>query len=156
MDPWSAFLQWLSTIVVPNWGELISMLPLFLMLGVVAPILTLVVVMWIWYFLNRRRGRVRVALPDVIPAERDASGSPVFPVNVPFCETHALVYPATRTVCEVDHDELRVSCPIDHTVRPASQQECRVCGTRYVLGAGTAALAVQRTGRPPAGGKAIA
>ena len=156
VDPWTAFLTWLSTVIVPNWGQLISMLPLFLILGVVGPILSLVTFMWFWHRLHRRRGHVRVAEPDVVAALRDASGVPQFPPNTPFCEAHALIYPASRTRCEVDGDELRVSCPVDHTVRAASQQVCSVCGTRYVLAAAKTSLTVRRSGRPPEGGAAVA
>jgi hypothetical protein len=155
-DPWTAFLQFLQTLVSPNWGELISMMPLFIVAGVLGPIITLVMLLWVGYLLHRRRGRVRIAEPEAMPAPLDANGEPVFAPNVPFCETHALIYPATATICEGDGSELSVSCPIDHTVRVASQQVCRACGTRYVLGAARTALTVRRTGRPPEGGAAIA
>jgi len=49
-----------------------------------------------------------------------------------------------------------VRCPIDQTTRPASQELCRVCGTRYVLGASRTGLTVRRSGRPPEGGAAVA
>jgi hypothetical protein len=155
-DPWTAFLDFLQTLVSPNWGELIAMLPLFLLLGVVGPILSLIVLAWFWHVLHRRRGRVRTAEPESMAAPRDTNGQPIYAPNVPYCETHALIYPASATTCEVDGAELSVSCPIDQTVRVASQQVCRACGTRYVLGASRTALTVRRTGRPPEGGAAVA
>jgi len=155
-DPWTAFLNFLQTVVSPNWGELISMLPLFLLLGVVGPILSLIMLLWVWHFLHGRKGRVRIAEPEAMPAQLDAKGQPIYAPNVPYCEAHALIYPAAATTCEVDGDELSVSCPVDHTVRVASQQVCRACGTRYVLGASRTALTVRRTGRPPEGGAAVA
>ncbi|MEA2623055.1 MAG: hypothetical protein QOH61_1965 [Chloroflexota bacterium] len=155
-DPWTSILNFLQTMIVPNWGELISMLPFFLLIGVIGPILSLVMFMWLWHALHRRRGRVRIAEEEAMPALRDGSGNPLFPPNVPFCDDHALLFPANRTTCEVDGDELSVVCPVDRTARPAAQQVCLVCGTRYVLGAARTALTVRRTGRPPSGGAAIA
>ncbi len=155
-DPWTAFLTWLTTVIVPNWTELVGMLPFFLVLGVVGPILSLIMLMWTWHFFKRRRANVRLAIPDVVATARDARGEPVFPANVPFCQEHALIYPASRVACELDGTNLSVRCPVDGTVRPASLQTCSACGTRYVLGASKAPALVQRTGRPPEGGAAVA
>jgi hypothetical protein len=155
-DPWTAILDFLQTVIVPNWTELISMLPFFLLIGVVGPLLSLVMLMWAWYALHRRRGRIRITEPEPVLASRDRNGNPVFPPNVPFCDDHALLFPVSRTTCEVDGAELSVVCPVDGTVRPAAEQLCRACGTRYVLGATRTAVAIRRTGRPPKGGAAIA
>jgi hypothetical protein len=155
-DPWSAFLDWLTTVIVPDWGELVNLMPFFLVLGVVGPILTLIVLMWLWYLVHRRRGRVRMAEPEAVPSPLDAGGRPVFPPNVAYCREHVLLYPGTRTTCTIDGAPLQVSCPVDGTVRPASIQVCSACGTRYVLGAGQAPLVVRSPHRPPAGGAAAA
>ncbi|MBA2275436.1 MAG: hypothetical protein H0W00_01895, partial [Chloroflexi bacterium] len=58
-DPFSAFLDFLQSIMVPDWNALISMLPLFLILGVVGPILSIMMLMQLWYLFHRRRGHVR-------------------------------------------------------------------------------------------------
>lgn len=155
-DPWTAILNFLQTMIVPNWGELISMLPFFLLLGVVGPLISLVGFMWFWYAIHRKRGHANVSEPEARVALRDMNGTAIFPPNVPFCEEHGLLYPANRTTCEIDKDELSVVCPVDHTTRPASQNLCRACGTRYTLGAASTALTVRRTGQPPEGGAAIA
>lgn len=155
-DPWTAFLDWLTTVVVPDWSELVSMLPLFVLVGVVGPILTLLVLMWLWYAVHRRAGRVRVAVAEVVAAPRDAAGDAVYPPNVPYCPTHGLIYPPDRTTCEVDGSNLLVRCPVDGTVREAAIQTCTACGTRFVLGAGRLPQLVERTGRPPSGGAAVA
>jgi len=68
-DPWTAFLDWLETVIVPNWTELITMLPLFLAIGVTGPILSLVAAYWLWHRFKRRSGRVKVALPAPIAAQ---------------------------------------------------------------------------------------
>jgi hypothetical protein len=112
--------------------------------------------MWVWHLFSRRRAHVALDVPDALPAPRDAAGEPSFPVNTPFCELHALVYPPTRVTCEVDGANLSVSCPVDGTVRPATDDICRACGTRFVLGASKTAALVRRTTQPPAGGAAVA
>jgi len=155
-DPWTSFLEWLQTFLVPEWDSIIAMLPLLLLLGVVGPILTLMMLMQVWYLMHRRRGRVRIAEAEAIPAPLGADGEPVFPPNVPFCEEHAVIYPPASRNCEIDRAELTVRCPVDSTARPASQQVCRACGTRYVLGASRTPIVVRRTGRPPEGGAAVA
>jgi hypothetical protein len=155
-DPWTAFLDWLTTVLVPNWGELISMLPFFLVLGVLGPLLSLIALMWVWHLVKRRRGRVRLLDPQPVTAPRDADGQPVFPVNVPYCVTHALVYPTSERRCQVDGEDLQVICPVDHTSRPAAIQECGGCGTRFVLGATISPVVVQPVRQPPPGGAAAA
>jgi hypothetical protein len=155
-DPWTAFLDWLTTVVVPSWNELVAMLPLWLLLGVVGPIFSLIALMWLWYFLTTKRAHVRTAVPEVVAAPRDANGAAVFPANVPYCARQGLIYPPDRTTCEVDGSNLLVRCPVDGTVREAALQVCRVCGTKFVLGAAPTPQLVQRTGRPPAGGAAAA
>ena len=87
-DPWSAFLEWLNTVLVPNWGELIALLPYVLVGMVVGPILTLIVLMWAWHLLRRRRGRVRRVEVQPVSVPRGADGLPAFPVNVPYCVEH--------------------------------------------------------------------
>jgi hypothetical protein len=157
VDPWTQFLTWLSTVIVPNWTELVSMLALFALVGIVGPILTIVALMWGYYLVFQRRpGRVRVAEPDAVPAPRGADGAAMFPPNVPFCEAHAVLYPPSRTTCEVDGTNLSVICPVDGSARPAADRTCPACGTKYVLGAGRAPTLVVRRQGPPEGGAAVA
>jgi hypothetical protein len=155
-DPWTAFLDWLSTILIPDWNGLINLLPILLILGVVGPGLTLLFLMWSYDLLKRRRGKVKTAEPEPIAAELAADGSYVYPANQPYCPTHRLIYPPQERVCLIDGAELMVRCPVDESVRAASQQLCRTCGTRYELGASLAPLVVTRRGQPPAGGAAVA
>ncbi len=155
-DPWTAFLEWLQTILVPDWSGLIQLLPILLILGVVGPGLSLLALYWIYVYATNRRGKVRWDEPTAEVAPRGEDGLPIYPPNVPYCPTHALIYPATYTECEIDREELSVRCPVDETVRVAGQQLCRTCGTQYKLGASLAPVVVQRRGQPPAGGAAIA
>ncbi|MDQ3493848.1 MAG: hypothetical protein M3452_11415 [Chloroflexota bacterium] len=150
------FLDFLQSIMVPDWNALISMLPLFLILGVVGPILSIMMLMQLWYLIHRRRGRVRRVEEEPTLAPLDAAGAAIYPPNVPFCEQHGVIYPTSARSCEIDRAELSVRCPVDQTTRAASQELCRVCGTRYVLGASQTGLTVRRQGSPPEGGAAVA
>lgn len=156
IDPWTAFLDWLETIIIPDWTGLINLMPILLLLGLVGPILTLLVAYWMYHRMTRRRGRVRIDEPEAVAARIGADGNPIFPPNTPYCPHHVLLYPAKVRNCEIDHEELFVRCPVDDMVRPATQDLCRVCGTRYELGASVAPVVVRRTGRPPEGGAAVA
>ena len=156
VDPWTAFLEWLQTILIPDWNGLIQLLPILLILGVLGPGLTLLAVYWFYVTITSRRGKVRRDDPSPTPAARAADGSAIYPPNAPYCREHELLYPATATTCEIDGEELSVRCPVDDTIRQASQPLCRTCGTRYQLGASLAPIVIRRRGRPPAGGAAAA
>lgn len=155
-DPWTSFLDWLTTVLVPDWGGLVDLLPFFVLMGVVGPILTLLVLMWAWYLSHRRRGHVRRAEAQAAVAPRGEDGRPVFAPNLPHCQEHALVYPPRATNCEIDRADLSVICPVDGTVRAAAAQTCPACGTRFVLGATATPTLVSPGGGPPEGGAAVA
>lgn len=156
VDPWTAFLEWLQTILIPDWNGLILLLPILLILGLVGPVLTLLALYWFYVVGTSKRGKVRRDELSPTPAERAADGSALYAPNVPYCRTHELIYPATAKNCEIDGEELAVRCPVDDTVRVASQPVCRTCGTRYELGASLAPIVIRRRRHPPAGGAAVA
>ena len=149
-------LSLLEQLIIPDWGDLVGLLPLALMFGLIGPILSLLALAWLHHRVTRRKGRVRIADPEPVAAERDASGEVLVSPNVPFCPRHGLIYPPHATECAVDREELMVRCPVDETLRSARQQVCRACGTKYVLGASQSPVTVRRIGRPPEGGAAIA
>ena len=156
VDPWTAFLNWLQTILVPDWNGLIELLPVLLIIGVLGPGLTFLMLYWLYVRAKSKRGKVKVDEPMPELAAKADDGSPIYPANVPYCATHELIYPPTYRECEIDGEELTVKCPVDETIRVAGQQLCRTCGTRYQLGASLTPVVVRRQGRPPAGGAAIA
>jgi hypothetical protein len=156
VDPWTAFLTWLSTIIIPDWNGLIGLLPILIVLGVIGPALSLLAAYWVYVLASNRRGKVRIDDPVPTEAALLADGTYDYPPNVPYCATHHLIYPATMRECPIDSEELQVRCPVDGAVRVASQQICRSCGTRYQLGAAVAPIVVSRRNAPPAGGAAIA
>src|SRR5688500_7056625 len=108
------------------------MLPLWVLVGVTGPLLSLIALAWVVHLVRRPRARVHAAAPEVVTAERDANGEPVIPPNVPYNPRLGLIYPPDRVQCEVDGSNLLVRCPVDGTVREASIQVCGACGTKYV------------------------
>lgn len=155
-DPWSAVLDQLTKLLVPDWSGVIALLPFLLIIGVLGPILTLLALAWAWHWLAHRRARVTVEEPQPQLAELGPGGAPLFPANVPFCPDHGLVFAPSVVRCTIDGADLSVRCPVDHTVRDASIQTCTACGTRYVLGAASTSALVRRTVGPPPGGAAVA
>jgi hypothetical protein len=155
-DPWTSFLDWLTTVLVPAWGELINLLPYFLIGTIAGPILTIIVLMWAWHLISRRRGKVARGQPKAVAAPLGDDGTPVFPVNQPYCEEHALIHPPRSKTCVVDDNPLEVACPVDGTVRAAEIDTCTGCGTKFTLGAKSSASVVLSSDGPPEGGAAIA
>lgn len=155
-DPWSSILDQLTKVLVPDWPGLILLLPFLLIVGVLGPILSLMGLAWAWHWLTARRARVTVSEPAARPVELDAGGRALFPVNVPYCGEHGLVYPPSAVRCAIDGADLTVRCPVDDTVRVASITTCTACGTRFVLGAASTSALVRRTVGPPPGGAAVA
>ena len=155
-DAWGKILEFLQGLIIPDWNGLILLLPILVILGITGPILSLLLVYWIYHFFIDRGGRVSIGEPEAEPAQRLADGTPVFPPNVPYCVEHGLIFPPTAKSCTVDNDELTVRCPVDDTVRTATQNTCRTCGTKYTLGAAVSPVVVRRRNQPPEGGAAIA
>jgi hypothetical protein len=155
-DPWTEFLDWLTTVLVPDWGELIGLLPYVIVGMIVGPILAIIVLMWGWYLLRRRRGAVRHLEAQPIAAALGDDGLPVFPANEPYCEEHALVFPPRSRTCSIDARPLEVACPVDGNVRNAEIDTCSGCGTRFTLGARSSSSVVVSSDGPPEGGAAIA
>lgn len=149
-------LELLEALLIPDWTNLIAFVPWLLMFGLVGPLLSLLVLYWLYVAIKAPRGRVRIDDPQPQPAALAADGTPAYPPSTPYCPTHQLVYPPSARECHIDGQELLVRCPVDEMVRVAGQQVCRSCGTRYELGASLSPVVVKRHGRPPEGGSAVA
>jgi hypothetical protein len=148
---WTGLLKLLTTFVTPDWGKLIGLLPIFLLVGVVGPLLSLIVLFWMRYGLVRPRARVTFADPRR-PAPRDADGQPVFPVGEPYSRREAMIYEPGMTRSP-SGETLVVACPKCSLVRPAAEDVCGNCGLSFKL-VPTARSA--RSGGPPPGGAAAA
>jgi hypothetical protein len=150
---WTGLLGFLSHIVVPDWGALIGLLPLFLVLGVIAPIFSILVLVWLIYMIRRPQTSVRYAEgPRTAPL--DAEGHPVFPIGLPHCLREGLIYASGTTRCPNDGDELWVLCPMCGLGRSAGIRTCGECG--LVLKVENRAVTVGSIAGPPPGGAAVA
>ena len=148
---WSGILEFLNGLVVPDWGSLVNLLPIFLLVGVVGPLLTIIVLFWFIYFVRKPRMSVQYVEPRR-PAPRDEAGNPVFPVGEPYSLSEAMIYEAGATRSE-SGEKLVVACPKCGLVRDASIDTCGNCGLAFTLRTSTIAI---RPAGPPPGGRAVA
>ncbi len=147
----NGLIELLRPIVIPDWGALIDLLPVFLLFGVVGPIVTLLILGWFIYLVTKPRDRIPYAEPAPVAA-RLVDGSPVYPTGEPYCAADRLVYPPGATTCERCGRDLAVSCPKCGTGRLALVDTCATCG--LVLRIRPRALATRRIAPPPGGAAA--
>lgn len=149
---WHNFLNAISGIVIPDWGALIGLLPVFLFFGVIMPIITIVLLVWVVYVLRKPRARLRV-VEGPHAAALAADGSPVYPAGEPFCSHDRLVYESGRVECDACHQPLSVTCPKCGVGRAASVDTCGNCGLILRIAPRIRSL---RPAGPPRGGAAAA
>jgi hypothetical protein len=149
---WSDFLAFLSTIIIPDWSGLIALLPIFVLIGVVGPLLTLGVLAWLGYGVTKPRTTVKY-VEGVRVAPLDHLGQPILPSGEPYCPLDGLIYEFGTTRCDRDQELLQVRCPKCGVVRGSDIGTCGNCG--LVLKLEPRALVVA-TDRPPPGGAAVA
>ena len=149
---WQSILDITSLFVIPDWGAAVNLLPIFLLILVIGPILSLVVLFWLIYVV--RAPRVGYVELDDNPrvAAVGADGRPVFPAGEPYCTRDALVYPAKARRCDTCGDELTVTCPKCGVTRRAAIEACANCG--LVLRVEPRAVALRAAGPPPGGAAA--
>ena len=149
---WTQILEVTSIFVMPDWGFLISMLPVLIVIGLVGPFLTGLAIGTVIYLATKPRVKVSfVEGPRV--AEIGPGGEPVFPVGLPHCRRDGLIYPSGTYRCDVDKTNLLLRCPKCEVVRDASISTCGNCGLEVSIK--PRALIVSTDGPPP-GGAAIA
>ena len=150
---WNQILEITSLFVMPDWGALIALLPVLIVLGLVAPFLTFLALGTVIYLLRKPRVKVTyVEGPRV--AEIGPDSQPIFPVGLPYCRRDALIYPSGTLRCERCHDQLAVICPMCGLGRSALIDTCSNCG--LVLKVRTRAIAIPATTGPKPGGAAVA
>lgn len=149
---WTDLLAVLTTLVIPDWSGLIALLPVFLVLGVVGPLISLGVLAWLGYGITKPRTSVKRDYGTQV-AQLDAGGQPVFPAGEPYCVRDRLVYPSGVLRCDVCRDPLSIECPKCAIVQSAGVRTCGNCG--LVLKVEPRALVVATDGPPP-GGAAVA
>jgi hypothetical protein len=150
---WTQILGIMTLFITPDWGGLVGLLPVFVVIGLVGPFLTFLALGTVIYLV--RKPRVKMVFeegPRV--AEIGPGGEPIFPVGLPHCRRDALVYPSGTLRCEVCRDELAVICPMCSLGRSARIDTCTNCG--LVLKVKPQAVAVRTTVGPKPGGAAAA
>ena len=147
---WHSFLQAISGIVIPDWGALVGLLPVFLVIGVVGPIVSLLVLGWFIYVVRAPRAKLAI-IEGPVPAQIE-DGRPVYPAGEPYCPFDQLVYPFGATRCEECKRDLLVRCPKCAAGRNAAVSTCGNCG--LVLKIENRARALQPAGPPPGGAAA--
>jgi hypothetical protein len=148
---WSDILAFSETFVVPDWGQLVGLLPVFLLLFVVGPLLTILVLAWLRYGALKPRSRVAFADPRRA-APLDAEGNPVFPAGEPYSLAEGVIYEPGTTRSSAG-ETLLVACPKCSLVRSAAEDTCGNCGLTFTLAPTTRSL---RPAGPPPGGAAAA
>lgn len=144
-------LDVLSPIVIPDWGALIGLLPVLLLIGVVGPLLSLLVLGWLIYVVRRPRSRTKYVAAAAVPAQL-VEGVPQYPTGEPYCPVDRLVYPSGATRCDICHRELAVTCPKCGVGREASIDTCSNCG--LVLRIEPRMRQLAPAGAPPGGAAA--
>jgi hypothetical protein len=148
---WTGIMAFLSKIITPDWGSLIGLIPILLVIGVVGPLVTLLVLAWMRYGIMRPR--TKTAFADTRrPAPLDEAGNPVYPVGEPYSIAERMIYEpgATRSA---SGDDLLVTCPKCGLVRAAASDTCGNCGLSFTLKPTTRSL---RPAGPPPGGATAA
>lgn len=144
-------IDFLQPILLPDWRALINLLPVFLVIGVVGPLLSLLVLGWFVYVVSKPRSRIAYVEPQPEPA-RLIDGMPVYPPGEPYCALDQLVYPAGSTRCDICKRDLAVTCPKCGTGRQAWIDTCGTCG--LVLRIDRTVPALRPAGPPPGGAAA--
>jgi hypothetical protein len=150
---WNQILEFLGKLVIPDWGSLVGLLPIFLVVGVLGPLLSLLALVWFIYLVRKPRSRLTV-LEGPREASLDESGRPVYPPGYPYCARDGLIYPSGTTVCEHCHDELVVTCPKCGIGRQARYDTCANCGLILKIDKSAQVRTLAPTGPPPGGAAA--
>lgn len=124
---WNTILDITEMFVIPNWSDVIGLLPLLIFLGVVGPLLTFTVLGIFVYQVTRPRAKLTVEEGPQV-ARAGADGQPIFPPGLPFCRTHRLIYPTGTVRCDRGGEALSVICPMCGLGRPAGIDTCPNCG----------------------------
>ena len=128
---WSGFIQFTSLFVTPDWGKLIGLIPIIVLILVVGPIVTILALSWLRYGAVRPRRHVHFA-DTRRPAELDAEGNPVYPAGEPYSPFERMIYEPGATT-SASGQPLVVGCPKCGLVRSAERDTCGNCGLSFHL-----------------------
>jgi hypothetical protein len=150
---WNQILDFLSALVIPDWGSLIGLIPLALLVLLLGPLLSLLAIVWLVYMVRKPRAHLAV-VEGPYRARLDEAGQPVYPTGQPYCARDGLVFPSGDTICTICHDELVVTCPKCGIGRQARIRTCANCGLILQIDKKAELRAVQPAGPPPGGAAA--
>jgi len=148
---WTNLLAFSATFVTPDWGALIGLLPIMLLVFVVGPILTILVLAWVGYEFRKPRTK-RVFAPARRAAPIDDLGNAVYPSGEPYSPSEGVIY-EPGTIRAATGEGLVVACPKCGLVRSVLLDTCGNCGLSFTLKPITRSL---RQAAPPPGGAAAA
>jgi hypothetical protein len=149
---WNQILELTSKVVSPDWGAVIGLLPILIVVGLIGPLISLIVLVWMIYFVRKPRARLKL-LEGPRPALLEA-GEPVYPTGYPYCARDGLIYPGGATVCDSCRDELVVTCPKCGIGRQARFDTCENCGLILKIDKHAQTRHLQPAGPPPGGAAA--
>lgn len=147
---WHGLLEVISGILIPDWGALISLLPIFLVIAVVGPLISLLALGWVIYAI--RAPRARMSIVEGPSAAVVVDGLPDYPAGEPYCPNDQLVFPSGESRCDTCGRDLLVRCPKCSAGRAASATTCGNCG--LVLKIENRGRALRPVGPPPGGAAA--
>jgi hypothetical protein len=148
-EMWSNFIEATSAFVIPDWGQLIGLLPVLLIIGVVGPLLTIIMLFWLRYWILKPRVSAGYADTRRLAAIGD-DGQPIFPAGEPYSLRERMIYESGATRSE-SGEELLVACPKGGLVRSAAVDTCGNCGLSFTITPPTRTI---RPAAPPPGGRA--
>lgn len=149
---WTQALGLIAKVVSPDWGSLIGLLPLFLLIGVIGPLVTILALLWMYYFVRRPRTRLSF-VEGPRPALLAADGLPIFPVGEPYDVRTGLIYPPGTSQNDAG-ERLSVTCPMCAIARFADETTCHNCGLVLKVDRRVAVRTLQPAGPPPGGAAA--
>ena len=122
-------INFLTPILIPDWNALVNLLPVFLVIGVVGPIISLLGLGWLIYVLGKPRTRIPYVEPAAPPGPASSMAQPVYPPGEPYCAIRPAHLPVRRDPLRVsDGRDLAVVCPKCGTGRAAYIDTCGTCG----------------------------
>ena len=151
---WSDFLGFISTLVIPDWASLIALLPLFVLVGVVGPLLSLAVLGLARLLVTKPRVKVRYDGGHAGRAARPL-GDRSSRAGEPYCPRDGLIYPSGATRCDRDKTSSLAALPeVRGRPRGRASTTCGNCGLVARVKRGRARH--RPTDGPPPGGAAVA
>ncbi len=150
---WNQILDLTAKLILPDWGGLVGALPILVLIGLIGPLLSLIALVWVIYFVRKPRGKLKVVEGPRV-ALLDDAGQPIYPTGYPYCARDGLIYPGGSTVCDSCRDELVVSCPKCGIGRQARHHICENCGLVLKIDKAAETRHLLPSGPPPGGAAA--